>query len=226
MSRRFLFLLMMLSAGYLYSQSTYEIGMLPEVNIGAKLATLWSFNVEIAPRFEIAEGTFKGDRDTNIFYSLMDITTVVSRTVGVDAKAGVGYLSRLRDNQLIHRFIQQYSFTNPYFGYRLGHRFRVDQTFAPDEDVEVRMRYRVSSDISLNGEFIDPGEVYLKLGNEYVYAVQGDNTDLEIRVVPSLGYYFNDANKIELGVDYRIDSFLKSAADHRFWLNVGYYLSL
>ncbi|TVZ52523.1 DUF2490 domain-containing protein [Dokdonia sp. Hel_I_53] len=224
--RLYIIFLILLGPLSSYGQSTYEIGVLPEVNIDTKLATLNAINVEIAPRFEWAQGTFEGESETDIFYSLLDITSVMTRTVGVDAKVGFGYLVRFREDAVIHRFIQQYSFTTPYFGYRLGHRFRVDQTFAPNENLEVRMRYRLSSDISLNGEFIDPGEVYLKIGQEYVYAIQGSETDLEIRLVPSFGYYFDDANKVELGIDYRLDSFLTSAPDHRFWLNLGYYLSL
>lgn len=220
------FILIFFTSTLLYGQSLYEVGILPEINIGTKINALLNINVEFAPRFEVSEGDFKGTNDTDVFYSLLDVTTVATRTVGVDAKVGIGYLARFRDKGLIHRAIQQYSFTVPYFGFRLGHRFRTDQTFNARQKVEFRVRYRLSSDISLNGEFIDPGEVYLKLGNEYVYSIQGDATDLEVRFVPTLGYYVNDANKLEIGIDYRMDSFLKATANHRFWINLGYYLSL
>lgn len=220
------FILMFSLSTLLYGQTLYEVGILPEVNIGKKINELWNINVEFAPRFELSKGDFKGDNDTDVFYSLLDVTTVATRTVGVDAKVGAGYLARFRDKKLIHRAIQQYSFTVPYFGFRLGHRFRTDQTFSANQKAEFRARYRLSSDISLNGEFIDPREVYLKLGNEYVYSLQGDATDLEVRFVPTLGYFANDTNKLEIGVDYRMDSFLDATANHRFWINLGYYMSL
>lgn len=127
--------------------------------------------------------------------------------MGVDAKVGLGYLVRFKEGRIAHRFIQQYSFTVPRYGYRVGHMFRVDETFTPDQVIEIRLRHRISSDVSLNGEFIDPKELYLKLGNEYVYSFQGETQDLEIRFVPSLRYYFNDDNKLELVIDYRVDSF-------------------
>lgn len=209
-----------------YAQGSYEIGAIPEFNFGGKFSKVWGMDVEFAPRFEAISGDFKGNSETDIYFGLLDVTTVVNRTVGVDSKIGLGYLARFQENRVVHRFIQQYSFTNPYYGFRLGHRFRIDETFRPNADFEFRARYRLSSDISLNGEFIDPGEVYVKLGNEYVGSFQGDETDLEIRLVPSLGYYVNDDNKVELGIDYRISSFLNDAVAHRFWLSVGYYLSL
>jgi len=210
----------------LQAQAGYELGFLPEFNVGKSISTLWAVNVEIAPRYELVAGAFGGDSERDIYFGLLDVTTVFERTIAVDAKLGLGYLARFENNKVAHRLIQQYSFSIPYYGYRLGHRFRVDQTFTPDEDLEVRLRYRLSSDISLNGEFIDPKEIYIKLGNEYVTSFQGQETDVEIRLIPALGYYIDDDHKLEVGIDYRIDSFLRSTADHRFWVNVGYYLSL
>lgn len=212
--------------GKLSAQSTYEIGTIPEFNFAASLSKLWAIDAEIAPRFEIASGTFGETSREDIFFGLLDVTTVFNRTVGVDAKVGFGYLARFEEGTIAHRFIQQYSFTVPNYGYRIGHRFRVDQTLTPNEDIEVRLRYRISSDISLNGEFIDSNELYIKIINEYVYSFQGVEQDLEIRFVPALGYYFDDDNKFEIGIDYRLDAFLESSAEHRFWLSIGYYFSL
>ncbi len=227
MRKRFITLVISSTAFFsLHAQGTYEIGVLPEFNLGIDLSKVWGIDVELAPRLETHTGDFGGASDTDVYFGLLDVTAVFNRTIAVDAKLGLGYLSRFEADVITHRLIQQYSFTVPYYGFRIGHRFRIDETFTPDEAVEFRARYRLSSDISLNGEFIDAGEVYFKIGNEYVGSLQDDHTDLEIRFVPSLGYYFDDANKFEVGVDYRIDSFLDSTANHRFWLNVGYYLSL
>ena len=227
MKRHLLFFILgALLSTAIYAQGSYEIGTIPKFNFGTKLSKVYSLDVELAPRFEAIAGDFDGNSETDIFFSLLDVTTILNRTVGVDAKLGFGYLARFEEDRIVHRLLQQYAFTNPYFGFRLGHRFRIDETFRPDEDFEFRARYRLSSDISINGEFIDPGEIYIKVSNEYVGSFQGDDTDLEIRLIPALGYYLNDDNKVELGVDYRIDSFLDSTANHRFWLSIGYFLSL
>lgn len=61
------------------------------------------------------------------------------------------------------------------------------------------------------------------ISNEYVYAVQEGETDLEIRITPHLGYSFNKRNKIEFGIDYRFNEFVRSVSDHDIWLNVIWY---
>lgn len=162
----FFFFFNVFTVAAVFAQETYEVGAIPEFNLGIKLSKVYKLDVELAPRIETFSGDFDGSSETDIFFDLLDVTTVLNRTVGVDAKVGMGYLARFEQERVVHRFIQQYSFTNPHYGYRLGHRFRIDQTFRPDEKFEFRARYRLSSDVSLNGEFIDPGEIYLKLGNE------------------------------------------------------------
>jgi hypothetical protein len=89
----------------------------------------------------------------------------------------------------------------------------------------VRLRYRLSLELPLNGTQVDAGEWYLKVNHEYLNAFQDRNYDLELRLVPVLGHLVNDRNKWEMGIDSRVNGFL--AEDTRwtfFWALAWYYI--
>jgi len=69
-------------------------------------------------------------------------------------------------------------------------------------------------------------EFYLKLGNEYVWALTKENFDIEIRLIPQLGYELNKNNKIEFGLDYRLNDFLENQASNSFWLKFNWFVLL
>ena len=209
------------------SQSVTNVGVIPKLNIKKKFETLWSINLEIAPRIELLERSELSTLENSTFYTLTDITTVVSRTVGVSNSVGMGYLTRIEEDQsTAHRFIQQYVLIDYKDTHRIAHRFRTDQTFRKGGVPTFRARYRISSDIALRGQTVDPNEFYFKISNEYLGILRDQANDIEIRLTPTLGYNFKNKNIVEVGLDYRIDSFINSNPDHRYWIQVGYYFPL
>jgi hypothetical protein len=137
-----------------------------------------------------------------------------------------GYLIRLRQQNTGHRLIQQFTIVRPYPSFRLAHRIAADQTFRDSEDVELRFRYRIATDFSLSGQKVDRREFYAKISNEYLNALQEGDYDLEVRLVSLLGFAFNDNNKLEGGIDYRLDGFIRNAGRSSFWFVVNWYVSL
>ena len=135
-------------------------------------------------------------------------------------------MSRLKDNEFIHRFIQQYTYVKKYSSFRMAHRFSTDQTFVQEAPTEYRFRYRATLEIPLNGKSIDPKEFYLKINNEYLNAFEDREYDLEIRFSPLLDLKLNERNKLELGLDYRLDSFLENETRNHFWTSINCYLKL
>ena len=91
---------------------------------------------------------------------------------------------------------------------------------------EYRFRYRATLENPLNGKSIDPKEFYLKINNEYLNAFEDREYDLEIRFSPLLGLKLNERNKLELGLDYRLDSFLENKTRNHFWTSINWYLKL
>ncbi|MEL7421883.1 MAG: DUF2490 domain-containing protein [Bacteroidota bacterium] len=218
-------LLFFLSATIL-AQSTVEVGLLPTVNLNIGLQKNWEINTKWETR-QLIQRRIEGENDGQGFTFLQsDQSAVLARKVGLNSKVVAGYLLRIKDGEFIHRMIQQFSIVQRLPQLRLAHRFATDQTFVPDEKLETRLRYRIGTEIALNGQSADAGEPYLKINHEYLGSWQGPDFDLEIRVVPVLGYKFNDINKLELGLDFRFDSFLEEAERRRYWGLLAWYYKL
>ena len=206
------------------SQSNYRSGLLPSLNLNKGIAKDWQLNFKIESRQLLKERSL--GNITHYHYLHTDFAFVVSNKVGFNSKIGGGYLSRLKDNTFIHRLIQQYTYVEKYASFRLAHRFSTDQTFVQGAPTEYRVRYRATFEIPLNGKSIDPKEFYLKLNNEYLNAFEAREYDLEIRFSPLLGLKLNEGNKLELGLDYRLDSFLENQTKNHFWTSINWYLKL
>ncbi len=222
----FLFAGCVLFAGTAFSQRAYQLGLLPSVNVNRKLRNDWSLNSKIESRQLLQSGGFGAAVDKRYRYVLTDVSLIAGKKVGLNSRIAAGYLIRLEGGQQVHRFIQQYIIVQRMAGYRLAHRLLTDQTFSRLEAPQFRLRYRITSEIPLNGESVDPHEFYLKLNNEYLNSLQQADYDLEIRVVPLLGYDIDAKHKIEMGLDYRVNSFLKQNTEHSFWVSLNWFVEI
>ena len=208
------------------AQSTVEVGVLPLVNLNIGLAKNWEINTKWETRHLLNRSIGGQAEQQGHDFVLSDQSVIVARKLGLSSKAAVGYLLRIREGEFIHRLVQQFSVIQRLPNFRLAHRFATDQTLAPDELTELRLRYRIGTEVALNGRSADSGELYLKLNNEYLGSWQGTDFDLEIRLVPVLGYKFSDINKLECGLDSRLDSFLEQPARRRHWGVIAWYYKL
>lgn len=227
-NKTYLFLMFL---GLLYvntpqAQNIYRFGALPSLNINNKFQNGWSLNSRVESRQLMSSGDFQGNSNTEYRYILTDFSFITAKKVGLNSRISGGYLFRLRETEIIHRLIQQYTMVQKMNGFRLAHRFSSDQTFANGEFPEFRLRYRLTSEIPLNGESVDPKEFYIKINNEYLKSWQATDYDFEIRIVPLLGYNIKDNNKIEAGLDYRVNSFLNNNTLHSFWLSLNWFIEI
>lgn len=215
-------LIFMLSAMSVYcnAQSSFQYGIIPSINIIKKFPKNWSANFKAESRQSIYNQKLKYD------YLLTDFSLVVTKRIAANTTVGGGYLLRAEDGEFENRTIQQISFSKKYSGFRMAHRVMTDQTFAKNSKPELRLRYRISSEIPLEGQSLDVKEFYLKINNEYLNSWQGDEYDLEIRGVALLGYSVSTVNDLEIGVDYRLDSFIDGDPRNRIWLSINFFHSL
>ncbi len=207
-----------------YAQRTYQFGALPSINLNIKLKSDWSLNTKLESRQLFQRGEINGNDEKEYKYILTDFSLIAAKKVGLNSRLAGGYLIRFEEGETIHRFIQQYVIVQKMSGFRLAHRILSDQTFSKIEKPEIRIRYRITSEIPLNGEEVDQGEFYVKLNNEYINSFQSFEYDLEIRLIPILGYDITDNLKIESGLDYRVNSFFNDSIRHSYWMTFNLFI--
>ena len=225
--------LLFFTAKSLNAQSFYRVGTMPSVNINFGLKNNWALHFKTESRLLFQSGQFGKEPIRGFDYVLSDISMIASKKTGLNTNLAGGYLVRILENQAIHRTIQQFSIVRKYNSFRLAHRFSADQSFNlnPNREfqfkyVEYRLRYRIAAEFPLNGQSVDAREFYLKINNEYLYGWQNSDNDIEIRIVPVLGYNFVDKSKLELGPDYRLDSFLNDTTRNSFWLSINWFFRI
>lgn len=225
MNTRLLLLWLLFCGGQAVAQHSYRIGVLPSINLNKKLPDRWSINLKIESRQRFQQGNFDTPSGLDYTYVLTDFSLLAAHKLGLNAKLSVGYLLRLRNGLFVHRAIQQYAIVQKLTGFRLAHRLAADQTFTPNAATEFRARYRITLELPLNGQEADTKEFYIKINHEYLNSLEGGQYDLELRLVPLLGYSFTDKHKIETGLDYRISSFIEQRPSHSFRWAINWYYS-
>ncbi len=205
-----------------HAQDNYQLGAIPSFNLTKNFYRLYKLNVKSEFRQVFQEGALT-DRNTFEYHYLhSDLALVVIRKLGTESSIGGGYLIRIKEGGNSHRLIQQYIVTKRYSIVKLSHRFRTDQTFNADDPTSFRFRYRLASAIPLIGLRADPGELYLKINNEYLLEFEDQYANPEIRAIGLLGFKINNFRKVEIGLDYRV-KFENPNIGHRFWLAMNIY---
>ena len=192
---------------------------MPSVNINSKLPKDWFTNFKIESRQEM----FREDFEYS--YQRTDLSFIAGKKLGFRTKLAAGYQLILDDQEINNRFIQQLNHVKKYRSFFLNHRFQADQTFRKSEDAEYRLRYRLSTEIPLNGQTLDSRELFIKVSNEYLNSIQNSEYDLEIRFAGFIGYVFSPKTKLEVGIDDRLDAFIDDRLRNRFWLGFNVYQS-
>jgi hypothetical protein len=196
-----------------------SILFLPSVNLNKKLEKDWSLNFKIESRQQVYSGK------TAYEYLFTDFAVAGGKKIAANTRIVGGYLFRLEPEDVAHRAMQQLIIVSKYGRFRCAHRIASDQTFRQQNTPEFRLRYRLSSELPLNGATLDPQELYLKLSNEYLGSVQESQSDLEIRGLGFMGYTLTDKSKLEIGLDYRLDQFFNTPLRNRYFVGINYYLS-
>lgn len=209
----------------LSAQGVYRTGLMPSVNFTRKLTDDWRLNFKAESRVSIAESERIDFLDADMSYVLTDLSIIAARKAGIGKSVAGGYLIRIRDDMVSHRFIQQFTILGKAGNVRLSHRIAADETISKNLPPVYRLRYRIVADVPLNGQSVDPGEFYLKAGNEYLGSLQSGNVNIEIRVIPLIGYAFTDNNKFEGGIDYRISSLIDDTPVNSIWLALNWFIS-
>jgi len=208
------------------AQDDYFFGMMPVVNGNFGLQNDFRLNVQLENRHVFRGGTFGGETAIDGYeFERQDLSLALSRKIAADAELAGGYQIRYEAEEIIHRTMQQISFSQSLSRTKLAHRFKADQTWVPSEPFELRLRYRFGLEYPLFGQKLDPNELYLKSNLEYLAEFQDGLTN-EFRWTPALGFLGRDENSFELGLDYRLEGIFDELREHGFWLYLGYYFRI
>lgn len=203
-------------------QNIYQYGVIPSINLNKPLDNSWELNLKIESRQQFKKGFVNESSRFDYDYLLTDFSIIISNEINYNTTFGFGFLSRIEQGYFISRSIQQITCVKKYNSYKIVNRYTADQTFSKVEAPEYRFRYRASFEFPLKSQTIEPNKFYLKINNEYLNIIQSNRYDLEIRLVPLLGYRFTNKNKLECGLDYRISNFLNDNSVNKLWLNINY----
>jgi hypothetical protein len=208
-----------------YGQAAYRAGALPVFNLNKGIGDDWSLNLKIESRQSFYRTESGSAENKGYSYDFTDISLLAGRRIGLNNMIAAGYKANTTPGEYFHETSQQYTIVRRYGSVRMAYRVAANQVFGAFTP-EYIFRYRTAAAIPLSGESIDPGEFYTKFNNEYLYSFAGNADDLEIRVVMLAGYEFNDDNKLEFGLDYRMESIMQNSPVHNFLLNVNWYVSI
>ncbi len=208
----------------IFPQKQVRAGFLPSINYNHKLNNYWDVNFRYESRHFVFEDNPSQGSVFKYSNPLTDVSVLVGRKAGLNSKFVIGFLTRLELDAIAYRTVQQFLFQTKINNFRVVHRIAADQTFSSNESTESRLRYRLSAEIPLSGEKLDVKEYYLKFNAEALNSLQNGFYDLELRVVPNIGYVVNDRHKIELGLDNRFVSFIDNKSRFTSWVTINWFL--
>ncbi len=209
----------------LFAQNTYRSGLLPQVNAQFKAGKNWRFNLKGETRLILSEGVWQQDTHHQYRYERTDLGIMVGRKTGLRSAWAVGFLYRWQDGTPAKRLSQQFTTVSKLEWVRVAHRLLADQTFREGSEDSYRLRYRLGIEIPTNGEDIDKHEVYIKAIVESIYIRQGTENQVEIRLIPGLGYYITDRYKMETGIDYRTTGTFDGTNQLQLWWFMALYVA-
>lgn len=220
--------LLCLSVPALAQENVFYSGFFPEAAVTNSVSEGWQLTFKVESQHGSYDARQAEGERWEYFHDRTDLQGFVALKINPFWKVSGGYQYRLEggDGANSHRSIQQVAYVQRRLRSRLGHRLRADQTYHPAEATAFRIRYRPSLEIPLSGQSLEPGEFYLLLSNELIYSYQAGNSELENRLVSSLGHYFSKQAKLEAGLDYRTDRYIAEGFRQRLWFKVGAYLNI
>lgn len=225
---RWLLLILALPIGSgLTSAQTVSAGLMPEFGLTMPIQGRFSQTYKIENQQTLFRDGIDEKGRFEYGYERTDLQLFVNYQFAANWRASIGYQLRIEEQWNIHhRPIQQVATNTRIGSLRLAHRIRTDQTIERGEPFQFRIRYRAALEIPLNGEKIDPKEFYFVISAEPIYSIQAKESQLESRLVLTLGHFFSNSNKLELSLDHRADRFFDDGIRQRIWLKVGWFVNI
>jgi hypothetical protein len=218
----FSFLLAYCTISHVRAQ-VFRSGLLGELAVAGKITNHWAFAIKGSSLHDMLDGVASPAFDYDHVQS--DVQFFAEFNKHPYWKYALGYHSLLVADGLAHRYILQLAHVKKHASWRVGNRFRFDQTLLNTVSPRYRVRYRIALEKPLSGMKLDPGEYYLLLSSEPILQLQSSIFNAEHRLGISIGRVLSNDSKLEVGLDYRNRNML-TRFSHRALLRVGWFLKL
>lgn len=222
-----LFFFLLTTTYYSVAQTNTQVHWEPSVSYTFKLQNRWSFNTNTLFRNNLVQYNGEGAEqeyrwtlnETQFFatYSLLNTMKL---------SGGYAFQSRLREDTFFdeHRLMEQFAFVfYALQGKRIANRVRLEQRIRQSGYVN-RLRYRLGFDSPLNGEQLDPGEIYAIVTNEVLWSFSNIRQGLENRLFAGIGWFFNKQYKLQTGLMYRVSK-SGNSYDNVLALSTTFYIN-
>lgn len=197
------------------------------VSANYKFNEKWSLNTQL-----LARETFNayGSEEVEPYTDRMEIKPFLTYSLFNQRKVSFGYMYRSidpfeTDRGAEHRITQQFAFLSNIRTFRIAQRIRVEERIFEDEFV-LRMRYHFSYDKPLQGESLDPGELYGLISNEFVLSFNSGEEDWQNRFSLGIGKLFKNKQKLQFSLTHRYSDILTETKDQILQLKSVFYFSL
>lgn len=212
-----LFFLIGLTLGIVLTSNVYGqpiVGVQPSVLLGGPLQNDFTYHLLFQSEAILSEQLNQGT-PVNREIITNDFAGSLAYQFRPEIQFSATFLFRLRDpytdggNEL--RPQQIVVLTQQGRKIRIRHRFRLEQRWIKSTrestrpDFDFRLRYRLSTDLPLNGERLDVGEWYLNINSEVLLTpTQIDWVRRwDYRIYNGIGYQMTASQRIEPGIELR-----------------------
>jgi len=197
---------------FLPAQEGVFLSWQPELSATWKIGDRWQMNLK-----GIAFNTFAepGNEGTvaNYRFQHLDFSAMGSYRTFHNQTFSVGYLYRWIEpfekvEGYEHRIMEQVGFIAQIGATRIANRIRLEQRRRKIGLIH-RWRYRLSMDIPLDGQTLNPNEMYLIISDELLWSFGKPVSNFgENRLNGGLGWYFSRKVKCEIQLQYRANGIL------------------
>ncbi len=198
------------------AQDSFKTGIMPTINLNTKFINEYTLYLKLESRNHFEKG---------LEHNLTEISFLIGRKVGQKNRVAVGYSYLYQEEIDAYRFIQKFSVRKRYEKFGMVYQISTDQTMI-DKKIALRVRGKITTEIPFDGVSIDSCDYYFKAYNEYVFKFFEGKHQLEFRWSPMVGYKVSEANKIEIGVDHRINTLFEEDRKHKLWVKLNWYIKL
>lgn len=210
----------------LWSQNTDRLGVRLKLKSDISTASSWNFKSGLESRQIFRELVHGVEEWRGYKYERTSFSVLAGRPVEDLGKLHAGYMIRRLGTNWVHRGIQQIAWSSGDGFWTFKQRVRLDQTFQMGKNPSFRLRYRIGSNLPLNGTSLEAREWYFSWSHEHMPIHKAGLFTYEIRLNLMVGYLFENSSKVSTGLEGRWSDITLDRKEYQLWWKSIYSFDL